>query len=114
MIEGIEILHQTDIMGPPDWLLTAIIVGVPVVWILFVVCTRKVKIFDMFIRFMLGGVCAIVYMIAMLCLFGATKPTGRYRYDVTIDETVNFKEIYDRFDIIDKRGDIYTLEDKER
>lgn len=114
MLEGIEVLHQTDIMGPPEWLIPVLIIGVVVVWALFVVSTRKVKFLDISMRLMFGGVCAVFYLLITAGLFWAYEPTGRYRYEATIDESVNFTEVYDRFDIIDKRGDIYTLEDKEK
>lgn len=34
------------------------------------------------------------------------------QYEVTIDETVPFSEIIDKYDFIEQRGDIYVLQDK--
>lgn len=57
---------------------------------------------------------AILFIGIILCLarkdFG--KPTGRFQYEVTIDNSVSFNEIADKYEIIDHRGTIYVLEDK--
>lgn len=39
--------------------------------------------------------------------------TGRYRYEVTIDDTVSFNELQEKYDVIEQNGKIWTLEDKE-
>ena len=42
-----------------------------------------------------------------------TKPSGRYRYECLIDDTVPYTEIYDKYDVVEQRGSIWVLEDKE-
>ena len=41
------------------------------------------------------------------------EPTGRYRYEATIDDSVSITEVYDRYKVVERRGDIWILEDKE-
>lgn len=41
-----------------------------------------------------------------------TKPTGRYEYKAIISEDTNFNEMYNRFDVLGKDGEIYILQDK--
>ena len=41
------------------------------------------------------------------------EPTGRYRYEVTIDDSVSITEVYDHYNVVEQRGDIWILEDKE-
>jgi hypothetical protein len=48
-----------------------------------------------------------------IMIFKPIEPTGRFRYECTIDETVSMKDVYERFEIIEQRGDIWVLEDKE-
>lgn len=54
-----------------------------------------------------------------LCLAGLLvgsckqKPTGRYQYECLIDDETPCAEIYDKYDIVDRRGKIWILEDKE-
>lgn len=40
-------------------------------------------------------------------------PTGRYKYEVKISDTTTFKEVTDNYKIIDNRGQIWVLEDKD-
>ena len=40
-------------------------------------------------------------------------PTGRYKYEVKISDTTTFKEVTDNYKIIDNRGQILVLEDKD-
>lgn len=39
--------------------------------------------------------------------------TDRKQYEVIIDDSVTFHEIYEKYKVIDQRGDIWILEDKE-
>ena len=41
------------------------------------------------------------------------EPTGRYRYECTIDKSVSFLELTEKYDVVEQYGDIYVLEDKE-
>lgn len=45
-----------------------------------------------------------------------TKPVYKEvsQYEVLLDETVPFHEIYDKYDIIEQRGQIFVLRDKEQ
>ena len=40
-------------------------------------------------------------------------PTGRYKYEVKISDTTTFKGVTDNYKIIDNRGQIWVLEDKD-
>ena len=41
------------------------------------------------------------------------QETDRYRYEVTINDDVSFKYIYENYEIVDQEGKIYTLIEKE-
>lgn len=55
----------------------------------------------------------IFFAVTMIGLFlsGYFKP--HTRYEVTIDDSVPFVEIYEKYDVIDHHGDIYVLEEKD-
>ena len=40
-------------------------------------------------------------------------PSGKYRYEVILNENVSFHEIASKYDIIEQRGEIFVLEEKE-
>lgn len=62
----------------------------------------------------------ILLALLILCLtaipFCCTFIHGNYidvkLYEVTIDETVTFHEVMDKYDLIEQRGNIYVLKDK--
>lgn len=66
-------------------------------------------LFIMGLLMMLGGIIGIFTI-------GIAAPqveTDRKRYEVIIDDSVTFHEIYEKYKVIDQRGDIWILEDKE-
>lgn len=40
-------------------------------------------------------------------------PTGRYRYECTIDDDASFVDIYEKYIVVERRGDLWILEDKD-
>lgn len=111
MIEGIEILSKTEIMTSPDWLVWAAIFGAFGIVLIGFVVSILFQADDRPSAF-ITGLIALAYAIIMVGVFSNSEPTGRYKYEATIDETVNFTELYERYDVVDQRGQIYILEDK--
>lgn len=66
------------------------------------------------IIFVLLGILALC--IGAVILFGAVLPhnvtTTVNQYEVTINEDITFKEIMDKYNFIEQRGDIYVLREK--
>lgn len=62
-----------------------------------------------------GGIClAISVGILIIGLIGSTYQvdSGQKQYECVIDDSVSFNELCERYDIVEKRGEIYILEDK--
>lgn len=59
----------------------------------------------------IGVVGGGVWLLLNAAIPGA--PTGRYKYEVKISDTTTFKEVTDNYKIIDNRGQIWVLEDKD-
>ena len=38
---------------------------------------------------------------------------GEYQYEILIDDTVTFSEVNEKYNIIDQRGEIFLVEEKE-
>lgn len=109
MSGGVEILNQTPI-NEIDFpvlifvilFIAAIAVGI---WV-------SVRLNDVVIGVGTFGIIACLSFIG--CAFGSSSvPTGRYKYEAIIDDSANFKEIYERYDISDQKGKIYILKDKK-
>lgn len=41
-----------------------------------------------------------------------TTPTGKVRYEVTVNDDTSFVEIIENYNIIEQRGEIFVLEEK--
>ena len=64
----------------------------------------------------IGFVISLTVCIVGFCVVSkdvVESPSGRYRYESTIDESVSAEQLYDKYDVIERRGEIWVLEDKE-
>lgn len=59
----------------------------------------------------IGAISCSIWALLNAAIPGA--PTGRYKYEVKISDTTTFKEVTDNYKIIDNRGQIWVLEDKD-
>lgn len=63
--------------------------------------------------------CCIIFLLALFffVIVGKVRykevSTGRYEYQVLLDETVDINELASRYDIIGQDGLIWTIQDKE-
>ena len=111
MLEGITVLNQEMIIETPGWVGLIMIVCLIGLFISVVCC---LTINDDTVG-IISGVLAIVFIIGLFFIEPLTSKveTGRYRYEVTIDESVSFNDIYERYEIVEQRGEIWVLEEKE-
>lgn len=59
------------------------------------------------------AIISLVFLSSTLIIQSYTKPTGRYKYKVTIDESVSMIEVYEKYNVIKQDGKIWTIEDKK-
>lgn len=60
------------------------------------------------------GLVVSVVLLILAILFSDSIDTGRYRYEVTIDDAVSFNKLCEKYDVIEQKGKIWTIEDKEK
>ena len=64
-----------------------------------------------------GAASAIIFfLIAIGLLIFASdfqEPTGKYQYEIMIDDSTTFSEVIEKYDIIEQRGEIFVVEEKE-
>lgn len=116
-MSGIEILKQTEIMDiHPN---TVALIIVCILSVLAIVCAKTISFYrnkyeespDIF-----RWVGVISLSVAIFALLGSfafpdKRPTGRYEYEVLIDDSVSIKEVYKNYEIVNEKGDIYILRD---
>lgn len=55
----------------------------------------------------------LAFIIIGLALFLCSVKKEKTRYECAIDDTASFIEIMENYDVVDRRGDIWILEDKD-
>ena len=115
-MQGINILHQEAVTEMPDWasILGAVsLICVCVFGTIAVIITNHSAVLNW------PSVTCFCLSILSLILFVAVVsadpqvPTGRYRYECTIDRSVSIQYIYDNYKVVEQRGELWILEDKE-
>ena len=116
MLEGIEILAQTEIMESVSWTNIVYISGIIMVIIGFILLIIG-SVIEYDVGIVSGGVLLVLGVIVAIISIPLSEtykePTGRYEYQVTIDDTVSFTELYEKYKVIDQNGKIWTIRDKE-
>ena len=113
-MKGVNILNIEEISAVPLWVDVIVIIAVIVFTISLIILLISVyKLWD--VSFMVSIITMLISFTFIIALGTnyTEEPTGRCRYEATIDESVSITEIYDRYKVVDRRGDIWILEDKE-
>jgi hypothetical protein len=105
MLEGITVLTQTEY---EDASLLWLFIPFFVVMILITITGAIFSCDDWVVP-----VAVLVGLaFGIICYVQAMSPTGEYRYEVMIDESVSMTDFYERYDVIDQRGKIYKIKEK--
>ena len=115
MLEGIDILSKTKILDTPLWCdvigpisLIGIVVGFIIMLISAGLEYKKTAIVSII------GIVVSIILIVLAIAFTGSIDTSRYRYKVTIDDTVSFNKLCEKYDVVDQEGKIWTIDDKEK
>ena len=109
-MQGLEVLNKTVVTETPYWGEIFVCSSIFLIVIFFIILANT----NSTVLQIISAVLIVLTIIidAILCSFEV--PTDRYRYEVTIDKNVTIEEIYENYDVIEQRGDIWVLEDKEK
>lgn len=58
------------------------------------------------------GLCRTGFFYSKTLITYKDVPTGKYKYHVTIDDSVDLVELYKEYEVIDVKGEIYIIKDK--
>lgn len=122
-MQGVNILNTTEILGNPSWAINLINVGsfIAIIGAIFMIVTmiiahkftyKTIKTMAV-VSFLTIIVGLLVVIITSITSLQKRVPTGRCQYEATIDDTVSFTELNDQYEVIEQRGKIWILEDKE-
>lgn len=106
------ILNQTPIMESifPVFVFIIATIGAVVSCIIFL-CTISCSGSDF--PCVMSGLFIIACLIILVASACIKKPSGRYKYECLIDDDTTYTEICDKYNVVEQRGDIWVLTDKE-
>lgn len=116
MLEGITILNQSEIMTKPEWTQTVAIISMilMLVFLFASLCfliTDKEKLgFAMSLLMILSAIASLTFITLEENI---EIPTGKYEYQVIIDDNVSLNEFIEKYEIINIDGKLYTIKEKE-
>lgn len=114
MLPGIEVLSE-EFISTSFSPLEITVLGV---LLFFGMALSLILLFDAITNESVGGcIMSAIFIIAILFLVGAiahnvANPTGYTEYQVLIDDDVKWKDLYENYEIIDQKGQIYTIKEK--
>ena len=113
MLEGIEILDKTEILYTSK--AAALLCAFSMVAIIVAAITSVATVVAKQIK--VAIISAIVFVLFTITIIVSSsfinKPTGTYQYQVTIDKNVSMVEFHEKYEIVDIKGKIYTIKEKE-
>lgn len=112
-MDGITILNTTIVDDYAQWVLpTVLALGFICIVALVLMLNSNDKGVIIF------GTISLLAMIAMPIIIGTSKShwrtNERNQYECIIDDSVSINEVYENYNVIERRGDIWVLEDKEK
>ena len=115
-MNGINLISEAEITTPNMLLIWGLIVlvGTYVIWVTFYSLEHpplsRLRTTLITIAYIL------VFILLLAAILGSTVfaiPTGRYKYQAKIDETVSLTEFFNKYDNISVNRGIYTFEDRK-
>ena len=113
MLEGIDILSKTMIKDTPNWasLMAVLSFGGLIVFIGLVITVIEDGYLPLFYIFII-----LILINGGLLWFSIDHfdsiDTGRYRYEVVVNDDVSLTDFYEKYDVVDQEGKIWTIEEK--
>ena len=110
-MDGITILNTIIVNDRADWVsFTVLAIGVVCIVALVLMLNSKDTGVPIF-----GTICLLA-MIAMPIIIDTSeshwRTNERNQYECIIDDSVSINEVYENYNVIERRGDIWVLEDK--
>lgn len=107
-----EILYQTEITRTTnEWLLYAMLISIGLMAV-FGICLLAAQD-DFFAWSLIASLVSSLIFGFLAMKYSCEVPTERSRYEVILNGDMSCQELYDRYEVIEHKGSIWVLEDKE-
>lgn len=82
-----------------------------IVGIIGLILAEEIKNIDRF--GLLAVVCTIIWIGLLITSEIVGEPTGRYKIEATFSDDMPFLAVMEEYDIVEQRGEIFVVEEKE-
>lgn len=110
-MNGITILNTYTNASSPSWTVGLMFGGIAfmIVGIMLFLGSQNFR------QFVVGIALVGIGGVAVICgwIFAEKRATETPRYECLVSEKVNANELYDQYNVIEKRGEIWVLEEKD-
>ena len=109
-MDGVTVLNVIEKTRLPDWAAIGIVLCLFVMVVFFAGLSnaKTIKKIDI----CGAGLCCTLVLAFIFFLVGLFTSNTIPRYECTIDSNVSFVELYEKYNVIEQRGDIWILEEK--
>lgn len=105
-MDGVRILNEISPMSAGIWVSIGLFVAIGILS-LFI----GIPVFDKGQRVVPILISIIPFVIAIILFF--TEYTSPIKYEATIDDNVKISEFEKKYEIVEQRGDIYVIKERE-
>lgn len=109
-MDGVTVLNVIEKTRLPDWAIIGVVLCLFAMVVFFVGfgTAKTIKKID----FCGASLCCTLVLAFIIFLVGLFTSDTIPRYECTIDSNVSFVELYEKYNVIEQRGDIWVLEEK--
>ena len=109
-MDGVTVLNVIEKTRLPDWATIGIVLCLfaMVAFLLVFLAGDSIKK----INICGTGLCCTLVLAFIFFFIGTYTSDTMLRYECTIDSNVSFVELYEKYNVIEQRGDIWVLEEK--
>lgn len=110
-MDGITILNTFINTSSPSWTAGLMVGGVGLMMIGMITFLVSQKFSQFVFGLIVIGIGVIMSICGIICSNKEAIETTRY--ECIIDETVNANDLYNKYNVVEKRGEIWVLEEKD-
>lgn len=110
-MDGVIVLNVVERTRLPDWAIIGILLCIFAMAVFFIelLTGNTTKIMNIC---GIGLACGLFLTLVFWAVGKGITPDRWMQYECTIDKNVSFVELYEKYDVIEQRGDIWVLEEK--
>lgn len=128
LMEGITIMNQTEIMTVPEWIYSVGLLSMGFAAIALMIGLIFSSIYAVTKKSIMNILAIIALILTVICMITSivfvglyisksmkTIPTGKYKYEVTVDDNItykNYKEFCEKYEIIEEKEDSLIVKEK--